>query len=482
MAVSGPTLSSTGVGSGLDVNAIMSKLMAVEYLPYDRMTTEISSYKTQLSSVGQMQSLVATMRDRAQSLTNPTLWGTKAVSSGDATVVTGSSTSSAVAGNYAITVQQLAARQTAVSGNYTNSAADVGAGRLTVELGSWDGPPATAFTGKSGSTAIEIDISGDTSLAAVRDKINAAQAGVTATIVNDAGGARLSLQSTDSGAVNGFRISATETADDGNPATGLSALAVDATQSGAPTSITQWSANARASINGIAVESASNVFDSVSDGLSITVGKVSTAPVNLSVTADNAAVTTAINDFIGAFNAMNSYLRSQTKYDEATKVAGTLQGDATMIGFASQLRGVINEPSSASGQWSMLSQVGITMQQDGSLKVDSAKLTEAMKTPDEVRKLLGSDGGTSGASGFMDRFRDLGAKVLASDGSLEVKEQSIQERIKNATNRQASLQVRLDQTEARLRAQYQALDKSMASLNSLSSYVVQQMAMLNANG
>ncbi|MCA0174929.1 MAG: flagellar filament capping protein FliD [Proteobacteria bacterium] len=482
MSVSGPTLSSTGVGSGLDVNAIMTKLMAVEYLPYNRMTTEISSYKTQLSSVGQMQNLVATMRDKAQALTNPSVWGAKAVTTADAAVVTGTGTPSAVAGNYAITVQQLAARQTAVSGTFASSAAEVGAGKLTIEMGSWDGPPATAFTGKPGSSAIEVDISGDTSLAGVRDKINAANAGVTATIVNDASGARLSLQSTNSGAVNGFRISATETADDGNPATGLSALAVDATQSGAPSSITQWSANARASINGIAVESASNVFEGVSDGLTVTVNKVSTTPVNLSVNADNSAVTTAVNDFITAYNAMNSYLRTQTKYDEATKTAGPLQGDATMISLASQLRGVINEPSSASSQWSMLSQVGITMQQDGSLKVDSAKLAEAMKNPDEVRKLMGNDGTTTGASGFMDRFRDLGSRVLASDGSLEVKEQSIQERIKNATNRQASLQVRLDQTEARLRAQYQALDKSMASLNSLSSYVVQQMAMLNANG
>lgn len=476
-----PSVTSLGVGSNLDAEGIISSLMSVERRPLTLLQTEVTDYQAKLSSIGKLQSLTATMRDKAAAFTGATLWGKTTLSSSDSTGVTGTSTSATAAGNYAVTVQKLASAQTVTSGAFAASTSLVSGGTLTIDLGSYDGPPATAFTPKSGAAPITVTLGpGESTLAAIRDQINAAGAGVTATIINDASGARLSLRSAETGQENGFRIVASDEVDDGDTnTTALSSLAFDATNTDSPMALNQSAGNALAEINGISVESASNTLTEVSDGLTLTLGKVSETPVDIKVTDDTGAVNTAIADFITAFNALNSYIKDQTKYDPSTKVGGTMQGDRTVIGFQGQLRGVINEGSTASSTWSRLSEIGITMNTDGNLTSDSSKLSAALTNPDELRKLLSTDGTTSSDSGFMDRFKDLGDDVLGFDGSLETSEQSIQSRIDDNKDRQAQMETRLDSTEARLRKQYEALDLIMANLSGTSSYVTQMINGLN---
>lgn len=479
-----PNITSLGVGSGLDAEGIISSLMAVERRPLTLLTEAVSSYKTQLSSIGQLQSLAAAMRDKANALASPSLWGTTKLTSGDASVVTGSSAAGAPAGRYAVTVGALAASQTVTSGQFASATSTLSEGTLTIELGEWtgapaDGPPAAGFSPKAGATPVTVTIgAGETSLESIRDKINAANGGVTASIVNDANGARLSLRSTATGAENGFRITAAETTDDLDAATGLSALGFNAAGS-SPMDFNQWAGNATATINGIDVESTTNTFADVADGLTLTVGKVSATPVEVVVADDTAAVKTAIESFVTAYNALATYMKDQTKYDEATKKAGALQGDRTVIGFQGQLRSIFNQPSTASSEWSALSQIGLSLSKEGTITTDSGKLADALENPEELRKLLATDGTDSASSGFMDRFRDLGNQVLGVDGSLETREVSIQDRINRNEDRQADMETRLARTEARLRAQYEALDASMASLNALSSYVTQQLSSLS---
>jgi flagellar hook-associated protein 2 len=474
------TVSSLGVGSGLNSEGIISALMAVERKPIDLLTQETTGIKTQLSSIGKLQSLVAAMRDKAGAISSVSLWGQTTLTSADTTVVSGSSTNGAAAGRYSVTVQTLAASQTATSGTFASSTSTLNEGTMTIELGSWSG---STFTGKSGATPVNITIgAGETSLASIRDKINAAGAGVTATIVNDANGARLSLRSAETGKENGFRITATETTDDNDPATGLSALGYDAAVAGTPMTLNQAAANATATVNGIAVESTTNTLSGVADGVTLTLGKVSASPVEVTVEADNGAVSTAINDFVSAFNDLANYIKDQTKYNADAKTGGPLQGDRTVIGLQWQLRGVLNQASTASSTWSVLSEVGIAMKSDGTLGITSSKLSDALEKPDELRKLLATDGSDVAGSGFMDRFKDIGNTVLGSDGSLETLQNSLNAHVKRNDDRQSQMEDRLTRTEARIRAQYEALDTSMAKLNALSSYVTQQMASLATLG
>jgi flagellar hook-associated protein 2 len=477
------TITSTGLGSGLDVNTIVSSLMAIERRPLVQLQSDASGLSSQLSTFGQMQSLTSTMRDKAAAIASVTMWNKTAASSSNASVIGAAvvPNGGAVAGAYSIAVSQLATSQSLTSRTYTAATNNVGEGSLTIELGAWSGTPPTAFTAQADATPISVSVEATDTLETLRDKINGAAGGVSATIITDAAGARLSIRSKETGEENAFRITASETTDDGVAATGLSALAYDPSNGVSNMARNEVATNALAKINGIDITSASNTLNEVVDGLTLTLSSVTTTPVQVNVTADTAAVKTAINDFVTAFNALASFIQTQTKYDETTKTGGPLQGDSTVLGFQTQLRGVVNESSNASSMWSTLSDVGITMQKDGSLRTDSTKLDAALTNLPELRKLLATDGTSTATSGFMDRFRDLGDAVLATDGTFDARTDSLNARVESNKDRQEMMQNRLTLTEARLNAQYQALDASMSRLSAQSSYVTQQLAMLNAN-
>jgi flagellar hook-associated protein 2 len=345
---------------------------------------------------------------------------------------------------------------------------------LTIELGGYvaDGS-STAFKPNDGSSPLSITIGpGETSLASIRDKINAAGAGVTASIVTDASGARLALRSTNTGAQNAFRISSGDDA--------LAGLTYDGS-SGAASAMTlnQSALDANATINGISVTSASNKLDGVADGLSMTLLKPTSGNVDVGVSADSAAVTSAVTKFVSAFNSLASYIHSNTKYDATSKTGGVLQGDRTVTQLQGQLRAIINQGMTG-GKYSVLSDAGITMQSDGTLAVDSTKLSNAVANRTDLKHLFSDYGSTTDTQGFMTRFRNLGDSLLSQDGAIPTRESSLQSMLSSNSDSQTAMQSRLDQIQARLQKQYQALDTSMAQLNSTSNYLTQQLAAMNA--
>ena len=475
------SISSAGIGSGLDVASILTQLMAVEKRPLTLLQNQASGLNTRLSNVGKMQGYFSALLDKSNALTGTTLWGSTIATSADTAAVKVSTSSGAVAGNYAVNVSRLAVSQTVTGSALASSAATLGEGTLTIELGSYgSGDPAANFTAKSGSSAVTISLGArETSLAGIRDKINAAGAGVTATLVTDASGSRLSLRSKDTGAENAFRVSVVETADDGIAATGLSALAYDATVAASPMSRTARAANANLTINGIAVTSASNTLSNVVDGLTLNLLKTTTGDVDVGVTDDTAAVKSAVTDFVSAFNTLASFIRTQTAYNADAKTGGPLQGDSATLALQSQLRGVLNEGSSATSTWSRLSDIGLTMKSDGTLETSETKLGNALGNLPELKKLLATDGSTSAESGFARRFKRLSDAALGSDGMFESRSAGIRASVSRNEKSQEAMQQRLSQTEARLRAQYSALDTKMATLSNLSSYMTQQITQMN---
>ena len=480
------TLSSAGIGSGLDVNGIVTSLMAVEQRPLRQLQSQASTLSTRLSTVGKLQGYFADLQTKANALTSPTLWSSTLATSSDSAAVQVSTGSDAVAGSYSVAVSRLAVGQTVTSTALASSSATLTAGSLTIELGSYDSAtsPPTSFTAKSGSPAITLAIgSGDTSLAALRDKINAAGAGVTATIVSDASGARLSLRSKDTGAENAFRISATETVDDGNPATGLSALGFDATQIGSPMTRSTSAGNAALTVNGIALSSASNTLNNVVDGLTLNLMKTTgSSDAVVTVATDTASVKTAVSNFAASFNTLAAFIHSQTAYNADSKVAGNLQGDQATLSLQNQLRSALNQGSSASASWSRLSEIGLSLKADGTLNTDATKLDNALGKLGELKNLLTTDGSNAANSGFVRRFKRLADAALGSDGMLQSRTDNINASVTRNTKSQDAMQHRLSQTEARLRAQYSALDTKMASLNNLSSYMSQQITQYNRSG
>jgi flagellar hook-associated protein 2 len=474
------TITSAGIGSGLDVNSIVTQLLAIERQPLAALERQETQLTTRLSEFGKLQGMVSAMRDKATALSSSTLWGQTTGASADGAVSVTTASGAAV-GAYAVQVQQLAAAQTISSRRFTDAdPAAFGPGTLTIELGTYTGTPTVSgFAAKSGASAVTVTLGAeDDTLAEVRDKINAANAGVTATVINDASGARLAIRSKDSGAENGFRISAAETSDDGVAANGLSALAFDA-RSASPMALNQRAANALATINGIDVESASNTLANVSDGVTLKLIKTTTAPVDVTVAADSAAVKTAVEDFVKSFNELATYIGAQTRYDEANQRGGPMQGDSLVLGMQRQMRAVINDPSSASSVFGRLSDIGITLKRDGTLDTKASAFDNGLANLGELRKLFATDGASTADSGFMRRFKELGDALLGSEGAFDTRTGTLRANIARIGERQDQMQARLESTERRLRAQYTALDRNMGQLNGLSSAVTQQLQALN---
>ena len=261
----------------------------------------------------------------------------------------------------------------------------------------------------------------------------------------------------------------------------MSTLGYTAIGSGSPMTRSQTAGNAQATINGIAVSSATNKLTGVADGLTLTLQQVTTTAAEVKVTSDTEAVRNNINSFVSAFNDVANYIRDQTKYNADTKVGGTLQGDRLVGSLQSQLRAIVNEGSSASGVFSRLTDIGITFTSSGTLQTDTTKLNNGLANLPELRKLLAADGADSASSGFIDRFKDFATSVLGSEGAFESRNASLKGQLTLNGKSQESMQRRLTQTEERLNRQYQALDLAMSQLNGTSSYLTQQLDMLSKN-
>lgn len=473
------SISSPGLGSGLDVNAIVTQLVAVEKQPINQLQSDASKMQSRLSSWGQVKSALATLRDAASALNAPTTWTPTTATSSDTSSVGVSTSSSAVPGSYSVKVLNLAAAQSLVSPSYASSTATVGQGTLSIQLGTWNADQSSFASGSSGAVDIAIGPGEDT-LTAVRDKINAAAAGVTASIVTDTTGSRLVLRG-ETGAAQGFQISVTDSTDgDGSDANGLSALAYNPALGIQQMTSTQAADDARAQINGLTVTSKTNTITAI-EGLTLTLGKPTGLGIEVSVNRDTAAISNSISNFASAYSKLISLVKTQTKYDSATKTAAALQGDGSAISLERQFRSLVGANSGASSVFQNLSALGLSVQSDGSLGVDATKLQDAIKgNLSEVKKLFAnSDAQNSSNDGISQRFRALGDQVLGIDGIVSSRTSGIQSSLDRNSERQTVLQDRASLYESRLRAQYTSLDTQLARLNSLSSYVTQQLALLN---
>lgn len=477
------SLSSVGVsGTGLD-ESVITKLVALEKQPADALTTKNTTLQTKVSTWGKIQSAFSSLKDAANKLTQSDFWnGTTATSSNDAAVSV-STTSSAAPGSYAVTVSQLAQGQMVASSAFASKTATVGEGTLRIQLGTYVtdnsvAPPAVTFNAKSAATAVDIAIGpGDNTLEKIRDRINSSNAGITASIVNDASGSRLVMRGAN-GETNAFKVSVTE---DGS-APGLSALAYDATTGGTSTMTrTQTAQNAKATINGLAVSSESNTLSEVLDGVTVTLKQTTSTPANLTVATDTASISKGVSDFISAYNNVVSTIRVQTLYDEASKTAGPLQGDSTAKGLLSQMRNLITSDSTATTSFSRLFDLGIETNTDGTLKMKSSKFNDAMgaKLADMQKYFANSDDTVAAKNGMGQRIKNIASQILDTNGAIANSTDGLKATIKRNTTKIDSINDRASLYEARLRQQYTALDASYSKLSGLQSYVTAQLAALN---
>lgn len=476
------TITSLGIGSGVDLNSIVSQLVAVERKPLTQLQADASSIRTQMSSVGTLQGLFSKLQDAANAITSPTLWRSVQSASSDATSVAVTASNGAPVGSYQVSVQQLATSQSVVSAAaLADSTQLAGEGTMTIEIGSWSAG-GTQFTARAGGNPVSITITAGDTLATMRDKINAANAGVNASIVTDASGARLTLASSDSGSAFGFRVQTADADGNSTDAAGLSRFAYDPAAGTGAMLLTQAGGNAQATINGIQVTGSSNTFSGVLDGLTVTANRVTTAPVSVSVNRDNATIRKAITDFATAYSNVATSITEMTKYDPATKTGGPLQGDTVTVGLLSRLRGLINTPSGASTVFTRLSDIGLTIQRDGTMAVNDTRLDAAMGRLSDLRTALTATNTAQPAdAGLVRRFATLASALTGADGAITNRTAGLQKLLASNQSDQDKVNARAEAMQARLVAQYSAMDTAASRLNGLSSYMTAQLAALTRN-
>ncbi len=464
------SISSIGVGSGLDVKSIVSQLVELEKRPLQKLEIQAATVNAKISAFGEVKSLVSTLSDAASKLTSVTGWNGVSTSSSDSTFVSATAIGGTLPTSFNVEVTALAKAQSTASNAISGI---VGVGTLKIALGKWDTVGTGAFTANTPASSVDIDVSATDTVADIASKINGANAGVTATILTDAGGQRLLLRGKNTGETAGFNVTTTAVS-------GLERLATTAIDT--TVGARETASNATAKVNGLTVTSTTNTFANTVAGVTFKAEKLTEAgkPIQINVTKDNSAAQANITAFVEAYNAINSYLSEATKYDAGTKQAGLFQGDSTAIGLQNSLRAAMQSVSNGSSVYKTLSDIGIGVIRGGNLEIDSSKLSKALENVDEVKKMFrGSD---AVASGIGATVKSLATTMLSTDGFFKTKDYSLQLSLKRNSQDQERVKEKASTLETRLNARYSALDSKMATLNALNSYVSQQVTTWNKQG
>lgn len=483
------TISSIGIGSGLDVNNIVSQLVALEKQPLTSLATKATAVQSQISAFSQIQSQFASLTDVATRLSATSAWGARNASSSSAGVATITATSSANAATLSLDVDALAQQQS-VSSSPMAKGSVPGAGTLTLQLGTWSGDGASFTAGTA--SAVGVTVAATDTLAMIASKINSAGAGVRASVFNDGTQERLLLQSRDTGAAAGFRVQSADTAlaglvfdPESKPGAGMATTGIPV----------QYGQDAKARINGLAVTSSTNTLSDNVAGVTIKLLATTTtgygtfqtdgvtsaevkSPITLSVTEDVTGSVKNVQDFVTAYNTLSKNLSDLTKYDASTKTAGLFQGDSAVVGLQRVLRSMLGSISTG-GDYQRLSDVGLELQLDGSLKLNTDKLSVAANNGTALQQLFTTNNSDALTNGFALKFKALGEGIAASGGSLANKASALQNTLTRNTDDQAKITQRAAAFETRLRARYSALDAQMAQLTALNSYVAQQVTTWN---
>ena len=399
-------ITATGIGSGLDVESLVSQLILADVQPAEnRLNRKEASYQAQLTAYGSVKSVLSQFQAAAASAGAAGQYTGKLANTALYDTVTATATSSAAVGDYSVDVTTLAKAQSLASSAFSATTDTLGTGTLSISLGTvaYDSNTnsVTGFTQKADTTAVSVVIdSSNNTLAGVRDALNAADAGLNASVVNDGSGYRLVIQSDSTGAENAVSISVDDTGDSNSTDNaGLSQLAFNQTaahllQTGAGT-------DAAIKINGLDVTSTSNTVTAAVEGVSFTLKKITSSPVLISVTKDTAKATAGVNGLITAFNQFNTEINSLTAYNATTASGSVLTGDATLRNLASNVRASLDAAvANSGGQYSTLAELGITTNViDGSLSLDSTKFAAILENDaTDVAKVLAAFGTPSNAN------------------------------------------------------------------------------------
>jgi flagellar hook-associated protein 2 len=437
-----PLITSTGIGSGLNIGAIVSALTnSFGAAQTAQLTKQQTSLDSQVSAYGTFTSALDTLKLALPALEDAGQLAGFAATVADKNIATATTSASAVAGQYSLQVNNLATTATLTSAPVASAATALGTGTLTIAVG-------------NASTSITVD-STNNSLAGIAAAINSASnnPGVSASIITTTTGSRLILTGTTTGAVNAISV----TPSGGNG--GLSSLAFTQTRAALDASFL---------INNFPAASASNVVSGAITGVTLNLQQASAVatPTTLTISPDTSTAQASIGKFVTAVNGVLSSIRSLTAFDPSTKTAGPLNGNATLEAFQNQLQIILGKVTNGSGGVKSLTDIGISAGTDGSYATDNGKLGNALSASlASIGKLLG------GSSGIATQIANLVDGYTKPGGLLDTINQGLQSGLSSVSKQQANLTAQLAAYSARLTAEYNAMDAAVALLKQTQTFL-----------
>lgn len=448
-------ISSLGAGSGLDLSGILTNLMQVEQQPLVALQSKEASYLSRISALGTLKSSLSSLQTAAQSLipssgqTASEKYTTLKVSTADSTIATATISAGAIATSYTLTDITLASNQQLRKSGLVPPASGSD-GTLHIKVGT--------------GTAVDVAVTGGSTLSQVASAINLAKTGITASVINDGTNDHLTISSNSTGDGNNIEITTSSTGWEGFAFSG-GALPDNGWN------ILQDAKSASAKINGLPVTSQTNTLSSAISNVSITLLKESASGTSLTVSKDtSSSIYSGVNSFIKAYNDAVTSMGSLGYYDSSSKSAGALQGDSVLRGSQNLVRGLLQTTAGGSSDYQTLSDIGVEMQKDGTLKLNSSKLSTATSADYDGVVELVTKIGTA--------FKTSLDGVVGTSGTLASATDSTNRLIKQVNQQQTRLSDRLTQIEARYRKQFSSLDTLIAGMKQTSSWLTQQLANL----
>lgn len=439
-------ISSTG-SSSFNAQQYVSQLIASEQGPEQLMQQQVATLSDQSTALGSLsteltalQNAVFTLNDYQGAL------AAKQATSSDASVATATADTSATIGAHTLSVANLAT----TSSEYSNTLAN---GTTTFTTGSFQ-----LQVGTNSPVTVTVDTTNDT-LNGLATTINGLNAGVTASVITDASGARLSLVSGTSGAPGDLTISSNTT--------GISfTKAVTGT-------------DASFTLDGISLQSSSNSATGVLQGVTINLAGVSASPITLSISPDTSQATTAIQTFITAYNNVIGTLNQQFAYDPTTQSTGPLGSDTMVMQIQQQLLGDAAFSVSGNSGYTNLASLGVSMNEDGTLSLDTATLNASMAA--NYPAVLNFFQQASPA-GFAANFNtDLTNITDPSVGPIAVDQQGISQTTASLNQAIADFQARLDAQQQELMQIYSQVAVTLQQMPGTLNAINAQLSGL-ANG
>jgi flagellar hook-associated protein 2 len=305
-----------------------------------------------------------------------------------------------------------------------------------------------------------VSVTATDTLDSIAGKINALGLRAGASVFYDGSTYRLQIRGLDTGAANALVFTETGTALDLN-GTGATAAA------GKTVQVAQ---NAAAPIDGFAVTSATNDIAGAIAGVTLTVSKVTTAPVSVTVDSDPDTMAGKVKGFVDAFNSVIQAVHSAAGFGSLKPQNPVLAGDSSLRAIASRLSSLVSSTFTGS-TLTRLGEVGVTLAKDGTLSVDDAKLkTQVANDMISVEKLFGrAKGATTG--GAMAAIRDLVKEMTDTGGTFLVRSESLEKEHKRLDDRATSERARLDRYAETLRKQFSAMETAYSQNQTLLSQV-----------